>query len=74
MTAQDNYERLISLTELPSDPELALSTIAKLIDVAGDLRREEGIKHAINLCNRIKIQQLTPHIRPGAMRQDCPRA
>ncbi len=60
MTAEENYQRFISVEEPPPDPEAALGMIGQLIDVAGDLRREEGIEHAIDLCRRVEGQQLTP--------------
>jgi tetratricopeptide (TPR) repeat protein len=61
ITTEKDYQRLMSLSDLPPDSEAAMRVIGQLIDAAGDLRREEGIKYAIDLCRRLEGQQLTPH-------------
>jgi tetratricopeptide (TPR) repeat protein len=60
MTKQGLFDKLTTLTSLEefSDAD-ALQAIGSLIDVAGDLAREEGTARALKLCDALEQRPLT---------------
>jgi tetratricopeptide (TPR) repeat protein len=60
-TAEQAFQRLMSIPTVQSaDTDEALRCIGQLIDLSGDLDREAGWAHALNLCDEIETQLTSP--------------